>query len=102
MAKTFTADGCNHRTVGTACLGIQRRRMERTFRQSEWHLYRPGKMRSPEASAPVLFDDATGKIAILLREPVVGGKTKVMRQVICLYDKKTGRASIAEYYWLGK
>jgi hypothetical protein len=59
------------------------------------------KMVSPEASAPVVFGDATGKIAILLREPVVGGKTKTMNQIICLYDKKTGRASIAEYRWLG-
>lgn len=60
------------------------------------------RMISPEASAPVLFDDATGKIAILLREPIVRGKTKTMNQVICLYDKKSGKASIAEYRWLGK
>jgi hypothetical protein len=60
------------------------------------------KMVSPEASAPVVFDDATGKIAILIREAVVRGKKKTMTEVVCLYDKKSGRASIAEYHWLGK
>lgn len=60
------------------------------------------RMVSPEASAPVLFDDSVGKIAILLREPVLRGKTKYLKEVICLYDKKSGRASISEYHWLGK
>lgn len=60
------------------------------------------KMVSPEASAPVVFDDATGKVAILLREPVMRGKTRTLNQIICLYDKKSGRTSIAEYHWLGK
>lgn len=59
------------------------------------------KMVSPEASAPVIFDDTTGKIVILLREPIVRGKKKTMSEVICLYDKKSGRASVAEYHWLG-
>ncbi|WP_168879251.1 hypothetical protein [Rhizobium sp. P28RR-XV] len=57
------------------------------------------RMVSPEASAPVVFDDATGKIAILLREK--SGKSKKMVNLICLYDKKSGKASIAEYRWLG-
>ncbi|WP_018896439.1 hypothetical protein [Rhizobium sp. 2MFCol3.1] len=57
---------------------------------------------TPEASAPVVFDDATGKIAVLLRGSVGRGKAKTISSVICLYDKKTGRASIAEYRWLGK
>lgn len=56
-------------------------------------------MVSPEATAPVVFDDATGKIAILLREK--SGKSKKLINLICLYDKKSGKASIAEYQWLG-
>ena len=59
------------------------------------------RMVSPEASAPVVFGDAVGKIAVLLREPD-RGKSKTMREVICLYDKKSGKASIEEYHWLGK
>jgi hypothetical protein len=58
------------------------------------------RMVSPEATAPVVFDDATGKVAILLREKTA--KTKKMVNVICLYDKKSGKASIAEYQWLGQ
>ena len=58
------------------------------------------RMVSPEATAPVVFDDATGKIAILLREK--GGKSKKLVNLICLYDKKSGKASIAEYQWLGQ
>ena len=48
-----------------------------------------------------MFDDATGKIAILLREATARGNKKTMSEVICLYDKKSGRASIAEYHWMG-
>ncbi|MFP3546809.1 hypothetical protein SB748_25575 [Rhizobium sp. SIMBA_035] len=58
------------------------------------------RMVSPEATAPVVFDDATGKIAILLREK--GGKSKKLVNLICLYDKKSGKASIAEYQWRGQ
>lgn len=58
------------------------------------------RMVSPEATAPVAFDDATGKVAILLREK--NAKSKKMVNVICLYDKKSGKASIAEYQWLGQ
>lgn len=58
------------------------------------------RMVSPEATAPVVFDDSTGKIAILLREK--NAKSKSMVNVICLYDKKSGKASIAEYQWLGR
>ncbi|NEJ70000.1 hypothetical protein GR197_05530 [Rhizobium phaseoli] len=58
------------------------------------------RMVSPEASAPAIFDDATGKIAILLREK--SGRSKKMVNLICLYDKKSGKASIAEYNWLGQ
>jgi len=57
------------------------------------------RMVSPEATAPVVFDDATGKIAILLREK--SGKARKMTNLICLYDKKSGKASISEYEWLG-
>lgn len=57
-------------------------------------------MPSPEATAPVVFDDKTGKIAVLLRGSMGKGKTRV--NLICLYDKKTGKASIAEYQWLGE
>ncbi|MDE1992819.1 MAG: hypothetical protein KGI75_09970 [Rhizobiaceae bacterium] len=57
-------------------------------------------MISPEASAPIIFDDSTGKIAILLREKK--GNSKKMVNVLCLYDKKSGKASIAEYQWLGQ
>jgi hypothetical protein len=60
-------------------------------------------MDTPEASAPVVFDDATGKIAVLLRGSMGRGKAKVRNiNLICLYDKKTGRASIEEYRWLGR
>jgi hypothetical protein len=55
---------------------------------------------SPEATAPVVFDDATGKIAVLLREK--NPKSKKIVNVICLYDKKSGKASITEYQWLGQ
>lgn len=58
------------------------------------------RMVSPEATSPVVFDDATGKIAILLREK--NAKSKKMVNLICLYDKKSGKASIAEYRWLGQ
>jgi hypothetical protein len=57
-------------------------------------------MVSPEATAPVVFNDATGKVAILLREK--SGKAKKFVNLICLYDKKSGKASIAEYQWLGQ
>jgi hypothetical protein len=57
-------------------------------------------MVSPEATAPVVFDDATGTVAILLREK--SGKSKKLVNLICLYDKKSGKASIAEYQWLGQ
>lgn len=58
------------------------------------------RMVSPEATAPVVFDDATGKIAVLLREK--NPKSKKMVNLICLYDKKSGKASVAEYQWLGQ
>ncbi|KQQ34840.1 hypothetical protein ASG19_13810 [Rhizobium sp. Leaf306] len=58
------------------------------------------RMVSPEATAPVVFDDAVGKIAILLREK--SGKSNKALNLICLYDKKSGKASIAEYQWLGQ
>lgn len=57
------------------------------------------RMVSPEATAPVAFDDATGKVAVLLREKNV--KSNKLLNLICLYDKKTGKASIGEYQWLG-
>ncbi|MDI7865042.1 hypothetical protein MRS76_24300 [Rhizobiaceae bacterium n13] len=59
-------------------------------------------MDTPEASEPIVFDDATGKIAVLLRGSVGRGKARAHKvNLICLYDKRTGRASIAEYRWLG-
>jgi hypothetical protein len=58
---------------------------------------------SPEATAPVVFDDATGKIALLLRGSMLNREGRVTSvNLICLYDKKTGRASIAEYRWMGR
>lgn len=57
------------------------------------------RMNTPVASAPVVFDDVTGKIAMLLRGSV--GKAKNIN-LMCLYDKKSGKASIAEYRWLGQ
>jgi uncharacterized iron-regulated membrane protein len=60
-------------------------------------------MDTPEATAPVVFDDATGKIAFMVRGSQGKRKAKVSTvNLICLYDKKSGRASIAEYRWLGK
>lgn len=60
-------------------------------------------MDTPEATAPIVFDDATGKVAVLLRGSIGKGKSKVKNvNLICLYDKKTGKASIEEYRWLGR
>ena len=60
-------------------------------------------MDTPEATAPIVFDDATGKVAVLLRGSMGKGKSKVKNvNLICLYDKKTGKASIQEYRWLGR
>jgi len=59
------------------------------------------RMNTPEASAPVVFDDSVGKIAILLRGETGRGKSKSRVNMICLYDKRTGKAAIAEYQWLG-
>jgi hypothetical protein len=58
------------------------------------------RMDTPEASAPVVFDDSIGKVAIMLRGKI--GKNKPPVNLICLYDKKSGRASIEEFRWLGK
>lgn len=59
-------------------------------------------MDTPEATAPIVFDDATGKVAVLLRGSLGKGKARVKNvNLICLYDKKTGKASISEYKWLG-
>lgn len=58
------------------------------------------RMDTPEASAPVVFDDSVGKIAVMLRGKL--GKSKPTVNLICLYDKKTGKASIEEFRWLGK
>ncbi|PZM08323.1 hypothetical protein [Rhizobium tubonense] len=57
---------------------------------------------TPEASTPVVFDDSVGKIAILLKGAMGRGKVKTNVSMICLYDKKSGKASIEEYRWLGK
>lgn len=56
-------------------------------------------IKSPEASAPVVFDDATDKLAVLLRGKVGRGKAQANVAVICLYDKESGKASVAEYTW---
>ncbi|PZM14915.1 hypothetical protein [Rhizobium tubonense] len=58
-------------------------------------------LNTPEASAPVVFNDATGKVAVLLRGRSGRGNSKADVNLICLYDKKSGKASIAEYRWLG-
>jgi len=58
------------------------------------------RMISPEASAPVVFDDSIGKIAVMLRGTITKGKPAV--NLVCLYDKKTGKASIEEFRWLGR
>ncbi|MBN8954310.1 MULTISPECIES: hypothetical protein [unclassified Rhizobium] len=61
------------------------------------------RMNTPEVSAPIVFDDATGKVGLLLRGSI--GKSKAAVQnvnLLCLYDKKTGKASIAEYKSMGK
>lgn len=58
------------------------------------------RMDTPEASAPVVFDDTVGKIAVMLRGKLGKGKPTV--NLICLYDKKTGKAAIEEFRWLGK
>jgi hypothetical protein len=49
----------------------------------------------------VVFDDSVGKIAILLRGETGRGKSKARANMLCLYDKRTGKAAIAEYQWLG-
>ncbi|WP_426131317.1 hypothetical protein [Pararhizobium sp. PWRC1-1] len=58
------------------------------------------RMDTPEASAPVVFDDSIGKVAVLLRGSIGKNKSKV--NLLCLYDKKSGKASIEEFRWLGK
>jgi len=58
------------------------------------------RMDTPETSAPIVFDDSVGKIAVMLRGKV--GKNKPTVNLICLYDKKTGKASLEEFRWLGK
>ncbi|WP_337267150.1 hypothetical protein [Oryzifoliimicrobium ureilyticus] len=58
------------------------------------------KLIVPEATAPVVFDDSVGKVAVLLRGSTGRGKAKV--NLICLYDKKTGQVAIEEFRWLGK
>ena len=61
------------------------------------------RMKTPEVSAPIVFDDAIGKVGLLLRGSIGKSKTAVHNvNLLCLYDKKTGKASIAEYKWLGK
>ncbi len=57
------------------------------------------RMDTPEASAPVVFNDSIGKVAVLLRGTV--GKSKSKVNLICLYDKKSGKAAIEEFKWLG-
>lgn|GEM_PF-1044554 len=49
-------------------------------------------LNTPEATEPVVFDDSVGKIAILLRGGSGKGKAKTSANLICLYDKKTGKA----------
>jgi hypothetical protein len=57
-------------------------------------------MNTPEASEPIVFDDATGKVAVLLRGLLGKGQARApVVNLMCLYDKKTGKASIAEYKW---
>lgn len=50
----------------------------------------PESGRCASACSFVFFAGAVGK-----------GKARTKVNVVCLYDKKTGRASIAEYKWLG-
>jgi hypothetical protein len=57
-------------------------------------------MNTLEASAPVVFEDSVGKVAVLLRGTI--GKGKPTINLLCLYDKKTGKAAIEEFRWLGK
>jgi hypothetical protein len=59
-------------------------------------------LNTQEASAPVVFDDSVGKIAIPLRGPMGRGKAKTNVSLICLYDKKSEKASIEKYRWPGK
>lgn len=58
------------------------------------------RMNTLEASAPVVFEDSVGKVAVLLRGTI--GKGKPTINLLCLYDKKTGKAAIEEFRWLGK
>lgn len=56
----------------------------------------------PQVTEPIVFDDSVGKIAILLTGGSGKGKAKTTANLICLYDKKTGKAVISEYKWLGR
>jgi hypothetical protein len=100
MLKTITVT-----TVGALCLASTVHASSDSawnalFAKANGTCIGQSRMVSPEATAPVLFDDATGKVAILLREK--SAKTRKMVNLICLYDKKSGKASIAEYEWLGQ
>lgn len=55
-------------------------------------------LKTPEASPPAAFDDATGRSPCCLGDSPAGSKVKL--DLIRLYDKKSGKASIADYRWL--
>lgn len=55
-----------------------------------------------EASAPVVFDDTSGKIGVLLRGKASKATASTPVDLICLFEKKTGHVSISEYQWLGR
>lgn len=52
------------------------------------------RMIAPNATAPLIFPD---KVAILLQGVVEKGKPEV--NMLCLYDRKSNKAVIEEYYW---
>jgi hypothetical protein len=60
------------------------------------------RMNTPEVSEPIVFGDTKGTIAVLLRGSLGKEEAKAKKiNLMCLYDKKSGKASIVEYRWLG-
>jgi hypothetical protein len=100
MLKTAIATGVGLLSLTTLAGASSDGAWNALFAKANGTCIGQSRMVSPEASAPVAFDDATGKIAVMLREK--SPKTKKLVNVICLYDKKSGKASIAEYQWLGQ
>ena len=66
--------------------------------QGERNLHRQVVAEDTGSVPPAAFDDATGRSPCCLGDSPAGSKVKL--DLIRLYDKKSGKASIADYRWL--